>query len=44
MWLVWIFWIRDRSPADPAVHSQFTVLTVLSDMDWKVTCKPILTK
>jgi len=44
MSLVWIFWRRDISLADPAVHSQFTVLTVLSDMDWKVTCKPILTK
>jgi len=38
MWLVWIFWIRDRSPVDPAAHSQFIVLTVLSVMDWKVTC------
>ena len=37
MWLVWIFWRRDKSVADRPSHSQVTVLTVLSHMDWKMT-------
>ena len=43
MWLVWVFWRRDRSLLDLPAHSQVTVLTVLSDMDWKMKWKPVLT-
>jgi hypothetical protein len=41
---VWIFWRRDRSVADLAVHSQIIAQNVLYHMVWKMTRKRILTK
>jgi hypothetical protein len=43
MQLVWVFGRRDRSLADLLDYSQITVLTVLSDRDWKMIRRPILT-